>query len=63
MKEKGACVRGSKREKDLVEVCHRECKRGDQKVGYYQEVKHCWSVKTQSSLISEPPHKWTFLRK
>lgn len=29
---------------------------------HYQDVKHCWSVRTQSSLMSEPPHKWTFLR-
>lgn len=54
---------GSKKEKDLVKVCHKESERRDQKVEYYQEVKHCWSVKTQSSLINEPPHIWTFLRK
>lgn len=27
----------------------------------YQEEKHCWSVRTQSSLIKEPPHTCTFL--
>ena len=30
---------------------------------HYHEEKHCWSVRTHSSLISVPPHQWTLLQR
>lgn len=47
------------RVKDLSSL--QSIQRGRRSFELYQEVKHCWSVRTQFSRISEPPHKWTFL--
>lgn len=49
------------RRRDLSSL--QSTKRGCRRFKLYQEVKHCWSVRTQFSRISEPPHKWTFLGK
>lgn len=51
------CFSRSKHERDSANI-----RVGERLQGLYQEVKHCWSVKTQSSLIREPPHTCTSLQ-